>query len=52
VQDPQHLKIPTVQALVDQVIGPNMAIVRGDRRERLLQVLADHGILADIVERD
>ena len=50
VKDPELLDYPAIRALLQERLGPRMALVRDSDRERLLALLIQEGLLSEIVE--
>lgn len=50
VKDPELLDYPAIHALLQERLGPRMALVRDSDRERLLELLIQEGLLSEIVE--
>jgi len=50
VKDPELLDYPAIRALLQERLGPRMALVRDSDREHLLELLIQEGLLSEIVE--
>ncbi len=48
VEDPAHLQIPRIAALIKEQLTPTIALIRRQDRDQIVRLLAEFGLLADI----